>query len=98
MRNGLKQLALTVYEGDKERVQQFFESEPLPLPQSVQDAIDAGDEFAMAQQLPSDWVKKRPEELTPGQFVEITRLLYGTDGAEESPLGRKVWRKVKHGT
>ena len=98
VRNGLKQLALTVYEGDKERVQQFFESEPLPLPQSVQDAIDAGDEFALAQQLPSDWVKKRPEELTPGQFVEITRLLYGTAGAEESPLGRKVWRKLKHGT
>ena len=97
MRSELKQLALTVFEGDKERVQQFFDSEPLPLPQSVQDAIDAGDEFALAQQLPSDWLKKRPEELTAGQFVEITRLLYGTE-AEESLLGKKVWRKLKHGS
>ena len=98
VRNGLKQLALTVYEGDKERVKEFFESEPLPLPQSVQEAIDEGDEFALAQQLPSDWVKKRPEELTAGQFVEITRLLYGTADGEESPLGKKVWRKLKHGS
>lgn len=97
VRNGLKQLALTVYGGDKERVQKFLDSEPLPLPQSVQKAKDAGDEFAMAQQLPLDWVKKRPEELSPGQFVEITRLLYGTAEGEET-LGKKVWRKLKHGT
>jgi 16S rRNA (adenine1518-N6/adenine1519-N6)-dimethyltransferase len=98
VRNGLKQLALTVYGGDMKRVQHFFESEPLPLPESVREAINAGDEFALAQQLPSDWVKKRPEELSPGQFVELTRLLYGTTEAEESPLGKKVWRKLKHGT
>jgi ribosomal RNA small subunit methyltransferase A len=98
VRNGLKQLALTVYGGDKERVQKFLDSEPLPLPQSVQEAKDAGDEFAMAQQLPLDWVKKRPEELSPGQFVEITRLLYGTAEAADETLGRKVWRKLKHGT
>ena len=88
VRNGLKQLALTVYGGDKERVQKFLDSEPLPLPQSVQEAKDAGDEFAMTQQLPLDWVKKRPE---------ITKLLCSTAEGEET-LGKKVWRKLKHGT
>ena len=100
VRNGLKPLALTVFNGDKEKVQQFLDGAPCPLPQCVIDARDAGDEFAMKQELPADdWAKKRPEELSPGQFVEITRMLYGPrDGAgwEESGLDNKVWRKLKH--
>jgi hypothetical protein len=73
----------------------------LPLPASVQKAADAGDEFALKQALPEDWASKRPEELTPGQFVELTRLLYGYSEEDEDnllPLGKKVWRKQKHGS
>ena len=101
VRNGLKPLALSVFGGDKEKVQQFLNGEALPLPKCVQEAKEAGDEFAMNQELPSDWAKKRPEELTAGQFVEITRMLYGPfdgEGWETSPLRRKVWRKLKHGS
>lgn len=100
VRNGLKPLALTVFGGDKERVQEVLNSEPLPLPRCVVEARDEGDEFAQRQELPLDWAKKRPEELTSGQFVEITRLLYGPSGREDwedSQLGNKVWRKMKHG-
>ncbi|KAL7551512.1 hypothetical protein ACHAWF_018183 [Thalassiosira exigua] len=53
------------------------------------------------RELPADWAKKRPEELTPGQFVELTRMLYGPrdgTGWEERKLGTKVWRKMKHGS
>jgi ribosomal RNA small subunit methyltransferase A len=75
---------------------------PGPLPESV---MARGDKFALEQELPNDWLKKRPEELTPGQFVEITRLLFGDTNANEATdsdneaqdLGRKVWRKLKHG-
>eukprot|EP00586_Coscinodiscus_wailesii_P010692 CAMPEP_0172512410 /NCGR_PEP_ID=MMETSP1066-20121228/244481_1 /TAXON_ID=671091 /ORGANISM="Coscinodiscus wailesii, Strain CCMP2513" /LENGTH=71 /DNA_ID=CAMNT_0013292217 /DNA_START=1 /DNA_END=213 /DNA_ORIENTATION=+ len=27
--------------------------------------------------LPDDWSRKRPEELNPGQVIEVTRLIYG---------------------
>jgi ribosomal RNA small subunit methyltransferase A len=76
-----------------------LQSPPLSLPQSVVEAQEQGDAFALAQTLPEDWASKRPEELTPGQFVEVTRLLYGTasDGIEDYELGTKVWRKLKHG-
>ncbi|ACI64545.1 predicted protein, partial [Thalassiosira pseudonana CCMP1335] len=33
--------------------------------------------FALNQELPKNWSSMRPEELTPGQFVEVTRLLFG---------------------
>ena len=101
IRNSLKKLAgITVEQLD---------SPPLPLPQSIQDIIDSEgkseseyDEndiaFAKNQQLPNDWTKKRPEELTPGQFVEVTRLLFGDDGSSTTQWNSKVWRKLKHGT
>merc|ERR1712238_19773 len=95
-------------------------------------AQQRGDTFALKQELPIDWFRKRPEELTPGQFVEVTRLLLGDDSSNnnnnsssssnsnmenddgsneshsnsnnnssnnnnETDLGRKVWRKLKHG-
>jgi len=100
VRNGLKPLALTVFGGDKERVKEFLDGAPCPLPRCVEEAREAGDKFALSQKLPDDWAKKRPEELTPGQFVEITRMLYGPndgDGGGESQLNNKVWRKLKHG-
>ena len=68
---------------------------PLPLPQSVVEAREGGDEFAKTQELPENWFSKRPEQLTPGQFVEVTRLLYGSQ--QKDDLGQKVWRKLKHG-
>jgi 16S rRNA (adenine1518-N6/adenine1519-N6)-dimethyltransferase len=72
-----------------------IDAAPLPLPESIIELRNNGDEFALKQELPLDWQSKRPEELTPGQFVEITRLIYGNRQSEE--LGRKVWRKMKHG-
>jgi hypothetical protein len=30
--------------------------------------------------LPNDWTMKRPEELTPAQFIELTRLIYSGCG------------------
>jgi len=80
------------------------------------DDLDGVDTFALNRELPKDWTKKRPEELTPGQFVELTRIVFyyihrdemnGTnekkDNKEDNQddislfLGKKVWRKLKHG-
>jgi len=88
-------------EGDADKAQALLDSPPLPLPPTVQAAVDKGDAFAVKQQLPEDWATKRPEELTSGQFVELTRLFFGPANptAEElqASLGVKVWRKMKHG-
>jgi 16S rRNA A1518/A1519 N6-dimethyltransferase RsmA/KsgA/DIM1 with predicted DNA glycosylase/AP lyase activity len=101
VRNSLKKLVKEICGGDAEKAQEILNSPPLPLPASVQQARDRGDEFAMAQELPADWASKRPEELSPGQFVELTRLLFGPvsgEIGESVSLGSKVWRKLKHGT
>jgi hypothetical protein len=94
-------------------VSRFLDGAPGPLPSCVRGLREAGDVVASAQELPADWASRRPEELTPGQFVEITRMLYGPaaaavddledgkcgDGERESvELGNKVWRKLKHGS
>ncbi|KAL3810284.1 hypothetical protein ACHAXA_008652 [Cyclostephanos tholiformis] len=108
VRNGLRRLATEVYKGDADRVSNFLNGAPGPLPASVGKLRDEeGDNVALSQELPSDWASKRPEELTPGQFVEIARMLYGPaaddfdeedgDGARVE-LGNKVWRKLKHGS
>lgn len=100
VRNSLKKLAKTLCDDDAEKARELLDSPPLPLPQSVLDAKANGDVFAMSQELPIDWASKRPEELTSGQFVELTRLFFGpANGAVDSskPLGNKVWRKLKHG-
>ena len=68
---------------------------PLPLPATVDQLRASGDAFALTQALPPDWGSKRPEQLSPGQFIELTRLLYGTKVDNE--WQSKVWRKVKHG-
>lgn len=96
VRNSLKKLAKELYGED---AVELWTMQPA-LPQSIQEAIESGDEFAATQELPIDWATKRPEELTPGQFVELTRLLFGPkDGVIDPsvPLGNKVWRKMKHG-
>jgi 16S rRNA (adenine1518-N6/adenine1519-N6)-dimethyltransferase len=100
VRNSLKNLAKELAEGDNDKAQAILDSSPLPLPTTVQKAKDSGDAFAIRQQLPDNWASKRPEELTPGQFVELTRLFFGpTDEVTETvQLGEKVWRKMKHGT
>ena len=61
--------------------------------------------FSKKPFLPKGWIKKRPEELTPAEFVELTRLIYGDvycgetedKSLDEYDLGEKVWRKMKHG-
>jgi 16S rRNA A1518/A1519 N6-dimethyltransferase RsmA/KsgA/DIM1 with predicted DNA glycosylase/AP lyase activity len=96
IRNSLKKLAKELFEDDTSEV---WTIQP-PLPESIREAIESGDEFAATQELPENWPSKRPEELTPGQFVELTRLLFGpNDGIIDPsvPLGNKVWRKLKHG-
>lgn len=87
IRNSLKKLEGIDYE--------LLDAPPLPLPESILELQQQKDEFALNQELPLDWGSKRPEELSPGQFVEVTRLIYGNRQSEE--LGRKVWRKLKHG-
>ena len=104
VRNGLKKLAIEVCGGDKEAAKKIIDSPPLPLPKQILKAKQTGESFAMSQELPEDWASKRPEELSPGQFVELTRLIFGPaegfdDGdGEPKPLERKIWRKLKHGT
>jgi 16S rRNA (adenine1518-N6/adenine1519-N6)-dimethyltransferase len=92
IRNSLKKLV-----GDGGITLEQLDAPPVPLPQIVLDAQGRHDAFALSQTLPEDWGSKRPEQLTPGQFVEITRLLYGNRIDDSGELGRKVWRKLKHG-
>jgi hypothetical protein len=96
----LKKIALQLCDDDAEKAKEFLDSPPLTLPESVVAARAKGDAFAATQELPINWASKRPEELTSGQFVELTRLFYGpANGVVDSskPLGTKVWRKLKHG-
>lgn len=93
LRNSLKTLAKERL--GEEAASQLWDKAPPPLPPSVLQARRGGDAFAASQELPSDWASKRPEQLTPGQFVELTRMIHGEDAS--APLGDKVWRKLKHG-
>ena len=96
IRNSLKKLPGI----EKEILMEKINSPPAPLPESVLAAREQGDMFASGQELPEDWMGKRPEQLTPGQFVEVTRLIFGDTNEVETSnidLGRKVWRKAKHG-
>lgn len=101
VRNGLKKMVRdSICNGDSDKAQALLNAAPLPLPDIVEKARQSGDVFAQTQELSEDWASKRPEELSPGQFVELTRLLYGPkDGDIDAMavLGNKVWRKLKHG-
>jgi ribosomal RNA small subunit methyltransferase A len=101
VRNSLKKLARDLCQGDADQARELLDAPPLPLPWSVRQAMEAGDAFAKTQELPANWASMRPEELSSGQFVELTRLFYGpADGNDKEPanLGSKVWRKLKHGS
>ena len=46
--------------------------------------------------LPDAWATRRPEELAPHEFVELTQLIFGSK--PEPPSGTaRVWRKMSHG-
>ncbi|GAX13720.1 dimethyladenosine transferase 1, mitochondrial [Fistulifera solaris] len=47
-------------------------------------------------ELSEEWAVQRPEELTPEDFVALTKSIFGTQS--EMQLGKKVWRKLKHGS
>lgn len=108
VRNGLRNLATEVYRDNDDAVTRFLDGIPGPLPRCVRELRDSGDVVAMSQELPLDWSTRRPEELTAGQFVELTRMLYGPVAVDvdedevgigvRSQLGNKVWRKLKHGS
>jgi 16S rRNA (adenine1518-N6/adenine1519-N6)-dimethyltransferase len=101
VRNSIKKLCRDVCNGDNEAAQALLDSPPLELPSSITALRDDGDAFAAKQELPLDWATLRPEQMTPGQFVELTRLLYGPrDGMADTTksMGTKVWRKLKHGS
>jgi 16S rRNA (adenine1518-N6/adenine1519-N6)-dimethyltransferase len=116
VRNSLRKLLQEVFHGNAEQVTALLNASPGPLPDAVRQAAIQGDAFAATQQLPDDWASKRPEELSPGQFVELTRLIFGsmpfqqvrangmndkgdnTSASGDDVLGKKVWRKLKHGT
>ena len=76
VRNSLKQLVLVLCGGDAEAANAILASESLPLPASVLQARGEGDAIAMKQELPLDWSSLRPEQLSPGQIVEITRIVF----------------------
>jgi len=98
VRNSLKKLVMDMY--GKEKGKEILDSPPLDLPKSVRQRQEEGDEFALSQELPKDWAKLRPEELSPGQTVELTRLIFGENQLKDGvsiPWDTKVWRKLKHG-
>jgi len=97
VRNTLKKIAIEICGGDKDAANELLSKKPV-LPKSVMDAQKRGDRFAMTQSLPDDWLRMRPEELSAGQFVEITRLLFGSTDELGLEFERKVWRKLKHGS
>ena len=97
IRNTLLKLATEVCDGDKDAARTLL-SQSAVLPESVKEAQREGDNFSLTQTLPSDWLKKRPEELTAGQFIEITRLVFGDNESENMAFDKKVWRKLKHGS
>lgn len=101
VRNSLKKFLLNEICGnDKDMAESILNSDPLPLTERTIKAQKEGDKIALSQELPKDWAKMRPEQLSPGQFIELTRLIYHHDTKDklsDTTLGRKVWRKMKHG-
>jgi len=80
VRNSLKNVYQQVY-GEAEGKDRWLAAlelnvNPPQLPDTIQQLADAGNVFAQQQRLPVDWASMRPEMLTPGQFVELTRLVH----------------------
>jgi 16S rRNA A1518/A1519 N6-dimethyltransferase RsmA/KsgA/DIM1 with predicted DNA glycosylase/AP lyase activity len=99
LRNSLRKLAREVCGGDAEAAANLFQSIPGEPPLVPEE--DRGDEFFATRTLPDNWASMRPEELTSGQFVEVTRIFFGPADGQINlsiPLETKVWRKLKHGS
>ena len=47
--------------------------------------------------LSEKWATKRPEELSPQEFVQLTRELFGNRANPNEDMLRKVWRHQRHG-
>jgi 16S rRNA A1518/A1519 N6-dimethyltransferase RsmA/KsgA/DIM1 with predicted DNA glycosylase/AP lyase activity len=59
-------------------------------------AETASGEGAAALLLPEEWGVRRPEELKPEEFLELTLLVFGAQ-AERAQDETRVWRHAKHG-
>lgn len=99
LRKTIQSLCHELYSNDPEQCERILRTETAPVPDVVKQAAQSGDSFARKQSLPQNWASRRPEELHPAEFVELTRLVFsGSDQSSTTELGTKVWRKQKHGT
>ena len=77
IRNSIKSLLQDLYENDPTRIESILHAPPLPVPMEIQELAHRGHAFGRQQSsLPHDWATKRPEEIPPAQFIELTRLIY----------------------
>ena len=86
LRNSIRNVYKAVYGDERglELAKAVTERDESPaLTPRVQQRADAGDHFALRQRLPSNWPTLRPEGLTPGQFVELTRLVHSEENAAD---------------
>jgi hypothetical protein len=67
-----------LYENDPTRIESILHAPPLPVPMEIEELARRGHDAFCQQQscLPHDWATKRPEEIPPAQFIELTRLIY----------------------
>ena len=66
------------------------------VPAGEAGAAAVGAEAGGALVLPDEWGKRRPEELAPPEFVELTLLIFGPK-PERAEGETRVWRHAKHG-
>jgi 16S rRNA (adenine1518-N6/adenine1519-N6)-dimethyltransferase len=98
LRKTIQSLGQELYSDNPEPMKRILQTVSASVPDMVQQAAQSGDPFAQRQVLPRDWASRRPEELHPAEFVELTRLVFsGLDPPPTTELGTKVWRKTKHG-
>ena len=86
LRNSIRNVYKALYGEDRglELAKAVTERDESPvLTPRVQQRADAGDKFALCQRLPANWPTLRPEGLTPGQFVELTRLVHREKNADD---------------
>eukprot|EP00640_Fibrocapsa_japonica_P003561 CAMPEP_0113942962 /NCGR_PEP_ID=MMETSP1339-20121228/14978_1 /TAXON_ID=94617 /ORGANISM="Fibrocapsa japonica" /LENGTH=292 /DNA_ID=CAMNT_0000947661 /DNA_START=199 /DNA_END=1077 /DNA_ORIENTATION=+ /assembly_acc=CAM_ASM_000762 len=53
--------------------------------------------FLQGRKLPEQFEDKRPEQLKPQEFVELTKFLYGEQKDEPGSSQKRVFRKENHG-
>ena len=75
MRKSLKKLLIPLCDGDIDATNKILNSKPLPLTDYACQARNAGDVVAAKQELPTNWAVLRPEQLSPGQLLEVSRLI-----------------------